>query len=99
MLFALVGSSCRENGGKFIEEGEIHYNIDYVGSFGSIPKEALPRNLVVSFKKDKILFEMTGIGNSGIINLMNPEKEIFVVLPKKGFLYNHIFLNHVLYIF
>lgn len=77
MIFALVGSSCRENGGKFIDQGEIHYNVDYVGSFGSIPKEALPRNLVVSFKKDKILFEMTGIGNSGIINLMNPEKEIF----------------------
>lgn len=77
VIFAMTGYSCREKGGKYIDEGEIHYNIEYVGYAGSIPKDFLPKNLVVSFKKDKILFEMTGIGNSGIINLSNPEAGIF----------------------
>jgi hypothetical protein len=42
-----------------------------------VPIEALPQNLVVSFKKNKILFEMIGLGNSGIVNLANPEKGIY----------------------
>ena len=38
----------------------------------------LPKNLIVSFKHDKILFEMISpIGNSGILNLSNPEKDIY----------------------
>ena len=72
----MAGYSCKEQGGKYIDQGEIHYNIDYKGTIG-VPKEVLPQNLIVSFKKDKILFEMSGIGNSGIINLANPEKGIF----------------------
>jgi len=77
-IFAMAGLSCKnKSGGKYIDQGEIHYNIDYIGSMGSLPKEAMPRNLVVSFKKDKILFEMLGMGNSGIINLVNPEKGIY----------------------
>ena len=43
-----------------------------------MPKEVLPKNLVVSFKDNKILFEMISpIGNSGILNLANPEKGIY----------------------
>ncbi len=41
-----------------------------------MPKEFLPQNLIVSFKKDKILFEMIGFGNSGILNLSNPDAGI-----------------------
>lgn len=45
---------------------------------GGVPKEVLPKTLVVYFKKDKILFEMVSpFGNSGIINLSNPEEGIF----------------------
>lgn len=78
LVFAITGYSCREKGGKYINQGEIHYNIDYIGSFGPMPKEVLPKNLVVSFKHDKILFEMiSSFGNSGILNLSNPEKGIF----------------------
>jgi hypothetical protein len=76
VVFAVIGYSCKEKGVKSIDQGEIHYRIDYVGKSG-VPKEFLPQNLVVSFKKNKTLFEMIGIGNSGIINLANPEKEIF----------------------
>jgi GLPGLI family protein len=78
VIFAITGSSCKERGGRYISQGEIHYNIEYLGNFGTMPKEVLPRNLVVSFKNDKILFEMlSSFGNSGILNLANPEKGIF----------------------
>lgn len=78
LIIALIalGYSCKEQGGKYIDEGEIHYNITYKGNF-IIPTEALPQNLIVSFKKDKILFEMIGLGNSGIVNLANPDKGIY----------------------
>ena len=74
----MTGFSCKEKGGKNISQGEIHYNIDYIGSFGPMPREVLPKNLVVSFKNNKMLFEMiSSFGNSGILNLSNPEKGIF----------------------
>lgn len=76
VMIAMACYSCKKKGGKFIDQGEIHYNIDYIGNFG-VPKEALPQNLIFSFNKNKILFEMTGIGNSGIMNLTNPEKGIY----------------------
>ena len=78
LIITVAGVSCKEKGGKYINEGEIHYSVNYIGNVGSsIPKEALPKNLIVSFKKDKILFEMLGIGNSGLMNLSNPEKNIY----------------------
>jgi hypothetical protein len=78
VIFAVTVSSCKQKGGKYISQGEIHYNIDYKGNFGTMPKEILPKNLVVSFKDNKILFEMlSSFGNSGIINLTNPQKGIF----------------------
>jgi hypothetical protein len=78
LVFAMTSYSCKEKGGKFINQGEIHYNIDYTGIFGPMPREVMPKNLVVAFKHDKILFEMiSSFGNSGIVNLANPEKGIF----------------------
>lgn len=77
LVFAISGFSCKERGGKYINHGEIHYTINYTGSFGPMPKEVLPKDLVVSFKDDKILFEMISpFGNSGILNLSNPKKGI-----------------------
>jgi len=77
-LLATINYSCREHGGKHLNQGEIHYSIDYIGNLGGVPKEALPRNLIVYFKKDKLLFEMVSpFGNSGILNLSNPEEGIF----------------------
>jgi hypothetical protein len=76
--FSIIGISCSHKGGKNLNQGEIHYSINYMGSIGSVPKEVLPRNLVVTFKHNKILFEMISpIGNSGIINLSNPEKDLY----------------------
>ena len=77
VVFAITGFSCKERGGKYINQGEIHYTIEYKGTFGPMPKEVLPKNLVVSFKEDKILFEMiSSFGNSGILNLANPKEGI-----------------------
>jgi hypothetical protein len=77
-LIAITGSSCKKRGGKYINQGEIHYAIEYFGDLGFSLKEYMPKTLVVSFKDDKILFEISSpIGNSGILNLSNPEKEIF----------------------
>jgi len=77
-LIVLISYSCKEKGGKYISQGEIHYNIEYIGHSGSLSKDLLPRNLVISFKDNKILFEILApIGNSGIINLVNPEMKLY----------------------
>jgi GLPGLI family protein len=76
LIPAIVLCSCKSRKSKYIDQGEIHYNINYVGKF-AFPTEVLPKNLVISFKKDKVLFEMLGFGNSGIINLANHEKKIY----------------------
>jgi hypothetical protein len=77
IILASTYYSCTNKGGKGISQGEIHYSIEYSGKIG-MPKEIMPRNLIVSFKNDKILFDISApIGNSGIMNLSNPEKGIF----------------------
>lgn len=77
IIIAITGSSCRERGGKHIDQGEIHYAIEYSGNLGSF-KDVMPKNLIVSFKDDKTLFDISApIGNAGIFNLSNPEKGIF----------------------
>lgn len=76
-ILALSLGSCREKGGKDLDEGEIHFTIDYIGYDGAVPLEALPKNVIVSFKQNKVLFEMTGFGKSGVMNLSNPEKGIY----------------------
>jgi hypothetical protein len=77
-LIIIVVSSCRERGGKYIDQGEIHYTIDYIKSAGTMSAELKPRTLVVSFKDNKILFEILApIGNQGIINISNPQSKIF----------------------
>lgn len=77
LLLAITGSSCKKSGGKNLSQGEIHYSIEYFGDFNSTLKQYMPKNLIVSFKDDKILFEIASpIGNSAIINLSNPKKNI-----------------------
>ena len=77
-LVLVLCYSCRERGGKYISEGQIHYRIDYKTSTSSFSKDLMPKNLVVSFKNNKILFEILApVGNSGITNLVNPEKKLY----------------------
>lgn len=74
----ITGYSCSHKGIKNFNQGEIHYSISYAGIKGVIPKEIMPKNLIVSFKEDKILFNISlPFGNSGILNLSNPETGIF----------------------
>ena len=39
----------------------------------------MPQNLIVSFKNDKILFEMIGFGKSGILNLVKSGRREFLI--------------------
>ncbi|MBE0675429.1 MAG: hypothetical protein IH591_12280 [Bacteroidales bacterium] len=78
VLTILIVSSCRSTDMKDIDQGEIHYSITYGGPSGSIPIELMPKTLIVSFKKDKILFDISSpIGNTGIANLANHEEGIY----------------------
>ncbi len=82
LLFAIIlvftGPSCSRNEGRFMNQGEIHYGVQYEGQVSKMPLEIMPKNLVVSFKDDNIIYELISpIGNSGIINLTNPSKEIY----------------------
>ena len=78
LIIAITGYSCRNKGEKNINQGEIHYTIEYMGNVGIMPREVMPRNLIVSFKNDKILFDISApFGNSGILNLSNPEEDIY----------------------
>jgi hypothetical protein len=77
IIVATTFYSCKNKGGKGIKQGEIHYSIDYMGNFG-MPREIMPRNLIVSFKDNKILFDISApFGNSGILNLSNPDEGIY----------------------
>lgn len=75
-IFAMAGFSCKRDGTASLNQGEIHYGISYIGAF-AFPTEALPSDLVISFKKDKMLFEMLGWGKSGIVTLANHEDGIY----------------------
>jgi hypothetical protein len=78
IIFAIAGSSCKHKGEIYIDQGEIHYTIEYMGEVGVVPKEYMPRNLIVSFKDNKILFDISApFGNIGIYNLSNPKEQIF----------------------
>ena len=77
-LILIVSYSCKNKGSKYINQGEIHFTIEYIKNSGTMSLELKPKNLVVSFKDDKILFEILApIGNQGITNIINPEKDIF----------------------
>ena len=78
VITSILLISCRNRDFKDINEGEIHYSITYGGPAGMIPRELLPKTLVVSFKKDKILFDIfSPIGSTGIANLANHEKKLY----------------------
>jgi hypothetical protein len=73
-LLAAAHYSCRRDAGKNLNQGEIHYGIEYSGNLGTLPMDLKPNTLVVSFKGDKILFDIiTPIGKQGISNLSNPD--------------------------
>lgn len=77
VIIVLSGYSCKEKGAKNIDQGEIHYSIEYMGMEDVVPRDYMPKTLIVSFKDDKILFEIAApFGNAGIYNLYNPEEGI-----------------------
>lgn len=77
LALLIAFSSCKNKDMKDLSQGEIHFNITYGGPPGSFGPAVLPKNMVVSFKKDKVLFDIRAIGNNGISNLSNPSAEIY----------------------
>lgn len=80
IISSLIYYGCivDDRGGRNISEGEIYYSIKFYGDISSMPKEIRPKNLVVAFKDDKIIYELISpVGNSGIVNLTNPSKDIY----------------------
>ncbi len=78
ILIIISSYSCQHRGNRGIGEGEIYFSIEYGGPIRGIKKEIMPKQMVVSFKDDKILFDMTSsIGKSGIEILSNPGDDIY----------------------
>jgi len=70
--------SCRERGFKNMDEGQIFYNIKYVKNTSTMPEELLPKELVITFKDDKIISELKGpFGGSGLSTLTNPDENVY----------------------
>lgn len=77
-LLALAGCRNSSIGGGF-DEGEIHYKIIYNNPGGTLPMELMPNTMVVKFKDDKTIMEITApIGNSGIYNIIDLDEELIL---------------------
>ena len=73
IFIGLFGCKQPHLGG--FDEGEIHYKIIYNNPGSALPMELMPSNMVVKFKDDRLIMEITApIGNSGIFNIVNPDK-------------------------
>lgn len=72
----LVGlTGCTKSPLKSIDEGEIHYKITFHDRNAVLPDELMPSSMVVKFKDDKTLMEITSpIGNNGVFIISEPDK-------------------------
>lgn len=76
LSFIGLFSGCNKSEVGNIREGEIHYNIVYNGRIGTIPEDLMPSSMVVKFKDNKTMFEITTpIGNNGIFNVVDPDEK------------------------
>ena len=71
----LVGlAGCNKSPVKSIDEGEIHYKITFHDRNAVLPDELMPSSMVVKFKDNKTLMEITSpIGNNGVFIITEPE--------------------------
>lgn len=61
---------------KSIHEGEIHYRITYQERNAILPDELMPGSMIVKFKDDKTVMEITSpIGNNGVFIITEPDKK------------------------
>ncbi|MEA1886630.1 MAG: hypothetical protein U9N72_05425 [Bacteroidota bacterium] len=66
--------SCKKSSLKSIDEGEIHYKITFHDRNAVLPDELMPNSMVVRFKNDKTLLEITSpIGNNGVFIITKPD--------------------------
>lgn len=77
-FFAVITTSCKESGFKNMKEGEVYYSIRYIKNPSSLPPELLPKELVISFKNDKMCSELrTPFGGSGISTVVDPKAGVY----------------------
>ena len=77
IILIFVCCSCVRQHNRPINQGEIHYSVEYLGKVTLMPIDLMPKSMVVAFKNDKIIYELISpFGNSGITNLSNPSKDI-----------------------
>jgi len=61
-----------------MDEGEIFYTIKYIRNPSSFSEDMLPKDMIISFKDNKVSSEFkTHIGNTGISTVVNPGKGIY----------------------
>jgi len=78
IISVLILYSCDKNGGRNLDQGEIHYDVILKGHLTHMPRELMPKNLIFTFKDDKTVYELISpFGNSGIVNLANPSLDIY----------------------
>jgi len=72
----LVGlAGCNKSPVKSIHEGEIHYKITFHDRNAVLPDELIPSSMVVKFKDNKTLMEITSpLGNNGVFIITEPDK-------------------------
>ena len=69
-------SGCKIPSLKSIDEGEIHYRIIFHDRNAVLPDELMPSSMIVKFKKDKMIMEITSpVGNNGVFIISDPETE------------------------
>jgi hypothetical protein len=72
ILAGLYG--CKESSLRSFDEGEIHYKIIFHDRNAILPDELMPNSMIVTFKGDKTLMEISSpVGNNGVFIVNEPE--------------------------
>jgi len=67
---------CKESSLRSFDEGEIHYKIIFHDRNAILPDELMPNSMVVTFKGNKTLMEISSpVGNNGVFIVNEPDKD------------------------
>lgn len=73
LLILAALSGCKESSLRSFDEGEIHYNIIFHDRNAVLPDELMPSSMIVLFKDDKTLMDISSpVGNNGVFIVNEP---------------------------
>lgn len=73
LLILTALSGCKESSLKSFDEGEIHYKIIFHDRNAVLPDELMPNSMIVMFKDDKTLMDISSpVGNNGVFIVNEP---------------------------